>query len=323
MKRRVYGFGDCCYHVVSRINEQRYYLKNEQKAVFLDLLQRAAVFSGVELLTFCLMDNHFHLLIRVPERVEIDDKELLRRLKTLYRENEYKELLEEYRLGKKDKTGAALIAFRKRYLRRMYDLSQFMSTLKQRFSIWYNHRNERHGPLWDGRFRSVLVQSSPDELGTRALSTMAAYIELNPVRAGLVDDPVDYAWCGYGCAARGDKAFLDGIRYIFDRSRGLVRGRKQAFELYQRLVLCAAMGNADGYADARLDAMGRAGPLPSPGTLIRVRHDAYTRGWIFGGKDFVEWMAGRRPECFPTGGRWCATRVQRAGKDLFFTARYA
>jgi REP element-mobilizing transposase RayT len=323
MKRRVYGFGDCCYHVVSRINEQRYYLGDEQKAAFLDLLQRAAVFSGVELLTFCLMDNHFHLLIRVPERVEIDDKELLRRLKTLYRENEYKELLVTYHQGEKDKTGAALNAFRNRYLRRMYDLSQFMSTLKQRFSIWYNHRNERHGPLWDGRFRSVLVQSSPDELGTRALSTMAAYIELNPVRAGLVDDPSDYAWCGYGCAARGDKAFLNGIRYIFERSRGLARGRKQAFLLYQRLVLCAAMGNADGYADARLDAMARKGRLPSPGHLLRARHEAFSRGWIFGGKDFVERMAGRRPECFQTGCKHCASRLQPTGKDLFFTARFA
>jgi REP element-mobilizing transposase RayT len=323
MKRRVYGFGDCCYHVVSRINEQRYYLGDEQKAAFLDLLQRAAVFSGVELLTFCLMDNHFHLLVRVPERVEIDDKELLRRLRTLYRENEYKELLAEYRQDEKDKTGAALMAFRKRYLRRMYDLSQFMSTLKQRFSIWYNHRNERHGPLWDGRFRSVLVQSSPDEMGTRALSTMAAYIELNPVRAGLVDDPSDYAWCGLGCAARGDKAFLDGICYIFERSRGLVRGRKQAFELYQRLILCAAMGNADGYADARLDAMARKGRLPSPGALLRTRHDAFSRGWLFGGKDFVERMEGRRPECFQTGDKRCASRLQHTGKDLFFTARFA
>jgi REP element-mobilizing transposase RayT len=322
MKRRVYGFGDCCYHVVSRINEQRYYLGDEQKAVFLGLLQRAAVFSGVELLTFCLMDNHFHLLIRVPERVEIDDKELLRRLRTLYRENEYKELLAEYRLGEKDKTGAALNAFRKRYLRRMYDLSEFMRTLKQRFSIWYNRGHERHGPLWDGRFRSVLVQSSPDEMGTRSLSTMAAYIELNPVRAGLVDDPADYAWCGYGCAVRGDKAFLDGIRYIFERSRGLVRGCKQAFDLYQRLILCAAMGNADGYADERLDALARKGRLPSPGDLLRARHRAFSRGWLFGGKDFVERMAGQRPECFQTGCKRCASRLQPTGKDLFFTARF-
>jgi REP element-mobilizing transposase RayT len=323
MKRRVYGFGDCCYHVVSRINEKRYYLGDEQKAVFLGLLRKAAVFSGVELLTFCLMDNHFHLLIRVPERVEIDDKELLYRLRTLYRPNEYRELLDEYRRGEKDVTGAALMAFRKRYMRRMYDLSQFMSTLKQRFSIWYNHGHERNGPLWDGRFRSVLVQSSPDEMGVRALSTMAAYIELNPVRAELVDDPADYAWCGYGRAARGDKSFLDGIRYVFERSRGLVRGRKQAFELYQRLILCAAMGDGDGYADARLDAMARKGRLPSPGHLLRLRRDAFSRGWIFGGKDFVERMAGRRPECFRTGGRRCATRLQRTGKDPFFTARFA
>jgi hypothetical protein len=99
--------------------------------------------------------------------------------------------------------------FRKRYFRRMYDLSQFMSTLKQRFSIWYNHGHERHGPL------------------------------------------------------------------------------------------------------------------PSPGALIRAKHDALTRGWIFGGKDFVERMAGRRPTCFRAGGKGCATPLQRTGKVPFFTARFA
>jgi REP element-mobilizing transposase RayT len=187
--------GDCCYHVVSRVYELRDYLGDEEKAVLLELLRRASAFSGVELLAFCLMDNQFQLVVHVPNPVKISDKELLRRLKTLYQEDAYLKLTVEYRRAKEDATGTDLEAFRTRYLRRMYDLSQFMSTVKQRFSMWYNHRNERVGTLWTGRFKSMLLPSSPNELAMRAVGTMAAYVELYPVLAGVVDGPEDYPWC--------------------------------------------------------------------------------------------------------------------------------
>jgi hypothetical protein len=48
------------------------------------------------------------------------------------------------------------------------------------------------GTLWEGRFKSVLVEGTG-----QTLSTMAAYIDLNPVRAGIVKDPADYRWSGY------------------------------------------------------------------------------------------------------------------------------
>ena len=56
-----------------------------------------------------------------------------------------------------------------------------MQSLKQQFSQWYNKRNHRRGPLWEDRFKSVLVEADPE-----ALLTMAAYIDLNPVRAKMV-----------------------------------------------------------------------------------------------------------------------------------------
>ena len=55
--------------------------------------------------------------------------------------------------------------------------------------MWFNKRENRKGTLWEERFTSVLE----GELAT--LSVMSAYIHLNPVRAGLVQDPKDYRWC--------------------------------------------------------------------------------------------------------------------------------
>ena len=69
----------------------------------------------------------------------------------------------------------------------------FVKVLKQRFSIGYNRLNERKGTLWEGPFRSVLVENSRE-----ALVMVGAYIDLNAVRAGIVEDPKDYRFCGYG-----------------------------------------------------------------------------------------------------------------------------
>ncbi|MGE3312392.1 MAG: transposase, partial [Limisphaerales bacterium] len=72
-----------------------------------------------------------------------------------------------------------LAAYLATFHARMYDVSAFMKLVKQRFTQWYNRRVGRKGTLWEDRFRSVLVEGAGD-----ALVTMAAYIDLNPVRAG-------------------------------------------------------------------------------------------------------------------------------------------
>ena len=68
---------------------------------------------------------------------------------------------------------------------RMYDLSEFMKGVQQRFTRWFNRVHERTGTLWEQRFKSVIVE------GGTAARVMAAYIDLNPVRAGMVADPAD------------------------------------------------------------------------------------------------------------------------------------
>jgi hypothetical protein len=95
---------------------------------------------------------------------------------------------------------------RRKWLARMWSLSAFVQSVKQRFSVWYNRNNKRRGTLWEERFKSVIA------LGPEAVASMAAYIDLNPVRAGIVTDPKDYAWSGYGRAAAGDKKAAGGLR---------------------------------------------------------------------------------------------------------------
>jgi hypothetical protein len=120
---------------------------------------------------------------------------------------------------------------RERYLRRMWDISLFMKTLKQRFTQWFNRKHRRKGTLWEDRFRSVLVQAAGEPL-----AAMATYIDLNPIRANMVEDPKDYRWSGYGAAMGGDGKAIDGIREIEQAAKNTVAEGLGVLEAYRVML---------------------------------------------------------------------------------------
>ena len=170
-----------------------------------------ADFCGVQVLTYCVMSNHFHVLVRVPDKAEVADKELMRRYRVLYpRPTKYQVQSARLMEAALAAGGVEAEGIRKRLLARMADVSEFMKAVKQRFSIWFNRTHGRYGTLWAERFKSVLVEGRG-----HALQTMAAYIDLNPVRAGLVEDPKDYRFCGYAEAVAGVGVAREGLRRIW------------------------------------------------------------------------------------------------------------
>jgi putative transposase len=185
------------YHVVSRCNGRQFFMEAAtEKERFRDLLGRLVEFCGLRLLTYCLMSNHFHILVEVPKEVgEIADAELIRRSALIYggKEREGQPLsLDRIRLALKV-GGEERESMRRLLIGRMGSLPMFVKMLKQRYALGFNRQHDRVGTLWEGCFRSVLVEPSPE-----ALLAVGAYIDLNPVRAGMVKDPKDYRWSGYG-----------------------------------------------------------------------------------------------------------------------------
>ncbi|MGE9291504.1 MAG: transposase, partial [Puniceicoccales bacterium] len=144
------------------------------------------------------------------QETEVTDSELVRRYRLLYpRPTNWQpmraEVLER-RLRENLFEGREL---REDLLRRMHDVSEFMRTLKLRYTLWFNRSRKRYGPLWSARFKSVLVE------GNRfALRTVAAYIDLNAVRAGLVKDPKEYRFCGYAEALGGGRLARAGLAVV-------------------------------------------------------------------------------------------------------------
>lgn len=214
------------YHVTSRVVHRQLLFSPEAKEQFRVFLRMYERFSGCRVLSYCVMTNHFHLLLEVPELPKGEDGEivaaedlglseeqLLWRLGGLYSRASVaavKEEIAEARrliaddyhdfekldaLGKEQNRELGKGMLREifsRFTKRMHNLSLFMKGLLQRFTRWFNKENGLRGTLWEERFHSVIVES-----GT-ACRMMAAYIDLNPVRAGICVEPEDYRWSSYG-----------------------------------------------------------------------------------------------------------------------------
>lgn len=214
------------YHCISRVVDRRLVFGDAEKERFCDLMRRYARFCGVHILTFCVMGNHFHLLVEVPKRPDHppDDTELLDRIAAIHSAAQTRAIQERLATAHPFEQEA----LRLRFWRRMGDISQFLKELKQRFSQWHNLRQGRHGTLWEERFKSVLVGADGS-----ALSTIAAYIDLNPVRAGLVANPSAYRWSGYGQAMAGLSPALEGYRLLMAVHQGEFLGPLQALGRYR------------------------------------------------------------------------------------------
>jgi putative transposase len=190
-----------------------------------------------------------------------------------------------------------------------------MKTLKQRFSRYYNRKHERKGTLWEERFKSVLVDSA----GV-ALATMAAYIDLNPLRAGLVADPKDYRWCGYAAAMSGKKAHWEGYATVMAGLQGPGMGGQEALEAYR--VWLYGQGAVEGvngpgertvrlgFDLERVKAVVAAKGKLSLGDYVRCRVRYFVDGAVLGSKAFVEGIFVANRERFGPKRRDGARRLQ-------------
>jgi putative transposase len=220
-RRLVPKHQDTVFHLISRCSRRELLLDAPAiKEYMRQLLWRTADFCGVEVITFALMGNHFHILARVPEKVAADARithqELLRRVEKLDGPLKAAFLAalhpDAVRTAAHEQDGHPLnpaadetavhrwSKVRDAYLVRMHDVSQFMKLFKERCSAWFNKEFTTFGTLWAERFKSLIVENRAE-----VIRAVALYIDLNPVRAGLVDDPKEYRWCGYAEAVAGHR----------------------------------------------------------------------------------------------------------------------
>jgi REP element-mobilizing transposase RayT len=301
------------YHVISRVVDRRFVFGTEEKEKFRALMRLQEKFTGCRAASYCLMDNHFHILLEVPPMADggLSDDLLTKRLSAIYSEafvaGVAKELADAKTVKYVNENGLdeALRAVHKRFTYRMQDLGEFMKGLLQRFTQWFNRAHSRTGRLWEDRFKSVIVEDGV------AAKTISAYIDLNPVRAGMVSDPADYRWSSYGEAIGG------GAKGNGKTARaGLVRALRAhqgtpanadfwasgVSKEYRNLLMAGSVGKSaegvgrDGKTITKTLRKGISkeeterendGEIPL-GKLLRCRVRYFTDGAVIGSRSFVD-----------------------------------
>jgi hypothetical protein len=300
-------------------------MDGEEREIFRFILRKAAKFSGINVLTYTILSNHFHVLLEVPTQPVLDDAELLRRVTALYGTVEATQHKERWDSWNKDGLGQLAEYEQAQLRKRMGDISPFMKLLKQRYSISYNQRHKRTGTLWEGRYVSILVEGE-----SRALSAIAAYIDLNPVRAGLVKDPADYRWSGYGESCGGSEVARRGILAIqFFSLKARDTSWSDASAPYRTFLY--TQGKERRAEDGRLQRIGfspeetqdvieRGGRLPLP-DLLRCRVRYFRDGLAFGSSAFVEGVFTRNRIHFSAKRKTGARKMRFCLAEGLFTAR--
>ena len=296
------------YHCISRVVDRRFVLGTEEKEKFRALMRIYEKFSGCRVTSYCLMDNHFHILLEVPPMSGegLADEELLKRLSAIYSEAFVAVVAKELADARSADAGARVVEIHERFTYRMQNLGEFMKGLLQRYTQWHNRAHSRTGRLWEDRFKSVIVEDGV------AAKTIAAYIDLNPVRAGIVKDPAEYRWSSYGEAIGGGgkgtgKTARAGLVRALRAHKGVVADASlwadDVSREYRKLLLAGAAEKLesrvgrDGSQETRRKRKGmsaaevareeeRAGEI-STGRMLRCRVRYFTDGAVIGSRTFV------------------------------------
>lgn len=167
------------YHIINRgVAKNTIYHDDEDFNKFLEIVNDASDEYGFEIYSFCLMDNHYHLLMKIINQ----------------------------------------------------NLSMSLQKINARYSIYYNKKYERVGPLWQGRFKSWYIYDS------NYLNVLVRYIEFNPVKAKLCKKIGQYRW---SMSSRGFRFSMLNYELIdstnFDKEMDLSE-LKKIDELYNTKV---------------------------------------------------------------------------------------
>ena len=339
-------------HCITRVVDRAFVLQRKERDMMLRIIRKYEDFCGVRVLAHCCMSNHLHLLVEVPPKkkgapVEMTDEVFLSKLKALYSAEAYRDcelMLRALREGAA-KSDVAAEAFKAKFTRRMHDLSEFMKGVKQSFSRWFNKTHGRVGTLWESRFKSVLVEDG------YALRMVAAYIDLNPVRAGMVERPEDYKWSSYGeamspKASKGRELARAGICKVLGKLEACSGGIEKKFtwedgaaESYRMMLFsdgeevfvdCPESGEVGirvrkGFKRDDVEKVLKKGGKLSLGEALRCRVRYLSDGLAVGSRDFVDGLFEQSRELFgekrKTGARVMREVGWKEKKSRLYTMR--
>jgi putative transposase len=257
------------YHVMSRTALDGFPLGDIEKDFMLDLIKRYSALYFVDILGFCLMGNHIHILIKTLPEYKFTDDDIKKRYVNFYGD---------------DRVFADGLVPSLRV--KLSNLSEFVREIKVGFARYYNKRHNRRGYFWGDRFKSVIVDKG------ETLINCLAYIDLNPLRAGIVSRPEDYRWnsLGYHVQTNNRDNFLSTD---FGLKEFNVKSEKERVRRYRRYVYEAGAvtrpekGKTKVINDRILEKERKREFELSRNNRFRYRTRYFTDSGVIGSKEFV------------------------------------
>ncbi len=259
------------YHCMNRVAGEKDWFPfgDTEKEYFAYLIKKFTKLYTIEVISYCIMSNHFHIVLWAPGH-HLSAEDTCRRYNRFYKK--------KYGLTPDMAEECEKIA------ERMRDISKFLSEIQQNFTKWYNQKHNRRGTLWGERFKSVIIEKSS------ALWNTIKYIELNPIRAGIVDDPADYRFSSWGAwSGSGKHPFPAQFHKHMRRYHGEMAKDWKIEEIEKRLRKDMYYTIAKEQEDLKamesvLQTDGRIGL----GLMFLRRCNYYTDSLILGSKRFIE-----------------------------------
>ena len=167
------------YHLTNRVTGRTDWFPFEDPEAARKLLDMILFYVDVyrcRLAAFQIMGNHFHFVAHFEKPRPLSREELMKSARKLY--------------GRKAeaKTDEWTDAQWEKFNQRLFDVSQLMRDLDGRYAVWFNRQYGLRGHLWGDRFKNSEL------LGLEAVQDAVLYVELNSVRAGLVQRPEQWQW---------------------------------------------------------------------------------------------------------------------------------
>jgi REP element-mobilizing transposase RayT len=178
---------------------------------------------AIDLCAYAIMSNHYHLVLRVDRKrgTRLTQEEVVQRWTTLYKEPLPVQRWREGTAGTAERAVAEQLI--ERWRKRLIDISWYMRSLNEHLARRANAEDECTGRFWEGRFKS---QALLDEAG---LLTAMAYVDLNPVRAGVAATPEESEFTSIYARIQQHTSYLRVRRTMPENTKR--RGRLNALPL--------------------------------------------------------------------------------------------
>jgi REP element-mobilizing transposase RayT len=181
------------YHIVSRCVRRAFLCGEDaltgksfehRRQWLIDRIKKVTSIFAIDVCSYAIMSNHFHLVLKIGANDNWTDKQVLINWQTLY---SLPVMCQRYLQGEElDDSSVRLVQkYANEYRIRLSSISWFMKAINEHIARMANEEDQCTGHFWESRFKSQAL------LDERALLTCMAYVDLNPIRAGMAKTLAD------------------------------------------------------------------------------------------------------------------------------------